>query len=569
MIITNEELKEILISKNILEESTWNEIENEAKKLNISPINLIINRRFIDKNYLANLISEYLGVERANLRGISIPSSVLKYVPEQIAINKKVIPVKEEGSNLYVAMVDPRDQETISLLYNITNKNIVPLFAMEDEIQKALANYQILYREKYQELLNKELAQTTSVAFLSEEEKSLSATRLVDNLLNYAMGLNASDIHIEVFSNYSLIRFRIDGVLREIMKLPKDLHPGIIARIKVLSKLQLDEHFRPQDGRFKTKLGDFEFDIRVSIIPTMYGEKAVLRLLASHFRPTSLAELGMDEEMQKLMEKAMSKTYGMILSTGPTGSGKTTTLYTILQLLNKPEVNISTIEDPIEYELERINQVQINPAVDLTFATGLRAFLRQDPDIIMVGEIRDYETADIAIQAALTGHLILSTLHTNDAPTAVPRLIDLGVPPYLIASTLTLVMAQRLVRKICLNCVYTLEITEAQKQLILEQLRISGLTDEEIKNIEIPDYLYKGSGCDFCGNSGYSGRTGIFEMFFVDDEIADYLSKKDFNLVTFRSILKEKGFRTMFQDGLNKIIAGVTTLEEVLRVIKE
>ena len=568
MIITNEELKDILISKNILEESTWNEIENEAKKLSISPINLIINRRFVDKDYLARLISEYLGVGRAELRGISIPPSVLKNIPEQIAITKKVIPIKEEDDSLYVAMANPRDQETISLLYNITNKKIVPLFAMEDEIQKALSNYQVLYREKYQELLNKEIAQT-KLAFLSEEEKSLSATRLVDNLLNYAMGLNASDIHIEIFADYSLVRFRVDGVLREIMKLPKDLHPGIIARIKVLSKLQLDEHFRPQDGRFKTKLGDFEFDIRVSIVPTMYGEKAVLRLLASHFRPTSLAELGLDEEMQRLVEKAMSKTYGMILSTGPTGSGKTTTLYTILQLLNKPEVNISTIEDPIEYELERINQVQVNPVVNLTFATGLRAFLRQDPDIIMVGEIRDYETADIAVQAALTGHLILSTLHTNDAPTAVPRLIDLGIPSYLIASTLTLVMAQRLVRKICLNCVYTVEVTEAQKQIILEQLRASGLTEEEIKKIEIPNYLYKGAGCSFCGNSGYSGRTGVFEMFFVDDEIADYLSRKDFNLITFRNILKEKGFRTMFQDGLNKMIAGITTLDEVLRVIKE
>jgi len=568
MIITNEELKSILLSKNILDESTWEEVENEAKKLNISVITLLINRRFIDKDYLALLISEYLGVERANLKGVSIPANILKYVPEQIAITKKLIPIKEEEGNLYVAMANPRDQETISLLFNITNKRIIPMFAMEDEVQKALVNYQALYREKYQELLNQEVSQTLRV-FASEEERIMSATRLVDNLLNYAMGLNASDIHIEVFSDYSLIRFRVDGILREIMRLPKDMHPSIIARIKVLSKLQLDEHFRPQDGRFKTKLGDFEFDIRVSIVPTMYGEKAVLRLLASHFRPTSLAELGMDEEAQKLMEKAMSKTYGMILSTGPTGSGKTTTLYTILQLLNKPEVNISTIEDPIEYELERINQVQINPAVNLTFASGLRAFLRQDPDIIMVGEIRDYETADIAVQAALTGHLILSTLHTNDAPTTVPRLIDLGVPPYLVASTLTLVMAQRLVRKICINCIYTEEITEAQKQLILEQLRASGLTEEELKNFEMPKYLYKGRGCEFCGNSGYSGRTGVFEMFFVDDEIADYLSRKDFSLVVFKDILKKKGFKTMFQDGLNKAIAGITTLEEVLRVIKE
>lgn len=568
MIISNEELKNILVSKNIIEESTWSEIEKEAQKVNISPMNLMISRRFIDKDYLARLISEYLGVGRANLKGISIPASILKYIPEQIAITRKLIPVQESEEQLFVAMANPRDQETLSLLSNITNKKIVPLFALEDEIQRALANYQALYREKYQELLNKEISETLKTV-TTEEERALSSVRLVDNLLNYAMGLNASDIHIEVFNDYSLVRFRIDGVLREIMKLPKNLHPSIIARIKVLSRLQLDEHFRPQDGRFRTKLGDFEFDIRVSIVPTMYGEKAVLRLLAAHFRPTSLVELGMDEEMQKLMERSMTKTYGMILSTGPTGSGKTTTLYTILQLLNRPEVNICTIEDPIEYELERINQIQVNPVVNLTFASGLRSLLRQDPNIIMVGEIRDFETADIAVQAALTGHLILSTLHTNDAPTAIPRLIDLGVPPYLVASTLTLVMAQRLTRKICINCVYTEDLKPAQREIIIEQLKNSGMTDKELKSIEIPKYFYKGKGCEYCSYSGYIGRTGIFEIFFVDDEIADYLSRKDFSLVVFRDILKQKGFRTMFQDGLNKAIAGITTLEEVLRVIKE
>jgi type II secretory ATPase GspE/PulE/Tfp pilus assembly ATPase PilB-like protein len=442
------------------------------------------------------------------------------------------------------------------------------MVALEDEIQRALINYQALYREKYQEVLNKEVSQFEK-AFLTEEEQRLSATKIVDNLLNYAMGLNASDIHIEIFADYSLVRFRIDGVLREIMKLPKNLHPSLIARIKILSQLQIDEHFRPQDGRFKTKLGDFEFDIRVSIVPTMYGEKAVLRLLASTFRPTSLAELGMNEKNQEFLERAMTKTYGMILSTGPTGSGKTTTLYTILQLLNRPEVNICTIEDPIEYELERINQIQVNPKVDLTFASGLRSLLRQDPNIIMVGEIRDYETADIAVQAALTGHLILSTLHTNDAPTAVPRLIDLGVPKYLVASTLTLVMAQRLVRKICLNCVTSEEVKSYQEELIKDQLLRSGYSEEELKNVELPKYIYRGKGCEFCGYSGYKGRTGIFEMFYVDDEIADYLARKEFNLVEFKDMLRNKGFRTMFEDGFEKVVAGVTTLEEVLRVIKE
>ncbi len=568
MIISETELKDILIKNHLVDESTWEEIQKEAKRLNIHPLDLMFSRRWLDKDYFGNILSEYLGVKRANLRFISINPSVLRLVPEQIAIQKKVIPVDIEGDTLSLAMANPRDFETINLVSNITGKKIEPLFAFEDEIQRALINYQALYREKYQQLLTKDV-QVFEKAFLTEEEERISATRIVDNLLNYAMGLNASDIHIEIFADYSLVRFRIDGVLREIMRLPKNLHPSLIARIKILSQLQLDEHFRPQDGRFKTKLGDFEFDIRVSIVPTMYGEKAVLRLLASTFRPTSLAELGMNEKAQKLMEAAMEKTYGMILSTGPTGSGKTTTLYTILQLLNRPEVNICTIEDPIEYELERVNQIQVNPKVDLTFASGLRALLRQDPNIIMVGEIRDFETADIAIQAALTGHLILSTLHTNDAPTAVPRLIDLGVPKYLVASTLVLVMAQRLVRKICLNCIFTEEIKPYQEEMIKDQLYRSGWSKEQIENFQSPRYIYKGRGCEYCGYSGYKGRTGIFEMFFVDDEIADYLSRKEFNLVEFKDLLRNKGFKTMFEDGFEKVVAGITTLEEVLRVIKE
>jgi len=568
MIITYSELKELLIKNNIIDETTWNEIENESKRLNINPLDLMFSRRWLDKDFFANILSDYLGVKRANLKNITIPISILKLVPEQIAIQKKVIPINIEKDILQIAMANPRDFETINLLSNITGKKIEPMLALEDEVQRALINYQALYKEKYQNILSTEVSQFER-AFLTEEEQKLSAKRIVDNLLNYAMGLNASDIHIEIFANYSLVRFRIDGVLREIMRLPKNLHPSLIARIKILSQLQIDEHFRPQDGRFKTKLGDFEFDIRVSIVPTMYGEKAVLRLLASTFRPTSLAELGINEKNQGLLERAMAKTYGMILSTGPTGSGKTTTLYTVLLLLNRPEVNICTIEDPIEYELERINQMQINPKVDLTFASGLRSLLRQDPNIIMVGEIRDFETADIAIQAALTGHLILSTLHTNDAPTAIPRLIDLGVPKYLVASTLNLVMAQRLVRRVCLNCITVEEVKGYQVELIKDQLIKAGYTEEEIKNAEFPKYIYKGTGCEYCGYSGYKGRTGIFEMFYIDDEISDYLARKEFNLVEFKDMLRNKGFRTMFEDGFEKVIAGITTLEEVLRVIKE
>ncbi|MGC8981412.1 MAG: GspE/PulE family protein [Minisyncoccia bacterium] len=568
MIISEEELKNLLIKNQILDEPTWEEVKKEANFLNLEPLDLLLSRRLLDKEYYANLLSEYLGVKRVNLKKIQIQPSILKLVPEQIAIEKQVIPFGIENDRLNLAMVNPKDMETITLISNLTHMQVEPYLSLPDEIQYGLTNYQALFRERYRELLEKEVSQL-SKAVTTEEEQLLSASRIVDNLLTYAMGMNASDIHIEIFSDFSLIRFRIDGILREILRLPKYLHPALIARVKILSSLQLDEHFRPQDGRFKTKLGNYEFDIRVSIIPTLYGEKAELRLLAATFKPTSLEELGMNQFIQEATEKAIKKTYGIILVTGPTGCGKTTTLYTILQLLNRPEVNICTIEDPIEYELPKINQMQVNPKLGLTFATGLRALLRQDPNIIMVGEIRDYETADIAIQAALTGHLILSTLHTNDAPSAIPRLIDLNVPPYLISATLNMVLAQRLVRKICLNCVYSEEIKPHQEKAIIEQLKNIGVPEKDLKNYPIPKTIYKGKGCELCGYSGYKGRTGIFEGFFVDEELSNYLATKQFNNIEFKNILREKNFRTMFEDGLEKVTVGITTLEEVLRVIRE
>jgi len=568
MIISIDEFKKLLIDNGVIDEDTFESVYEEAKKLNIDILNILFSRRLLDKEYYANLISDYLKVKRFSIKNINIKPNILKLISEKIAIDKKVIPFDEKEDTISLAMANPLDYETINLISNLTHKKIDPFFALEEEIQYCLTFYQQLYYEQYEDLLKKEIDQI-DIESISDEAKNLSAIRIIDNLLSYAMGLNASDIHIEIFFDYSLIRFRIDGLLREIMKLPKQIHPSLIARIKILSNLQLDEHFRPQDGRFKTKLGDFEFDVRVSIIPTLYGEKAVLRLLASIFKPTSLADLGLNEIQEDLVNKAIKKSYGMIISTGPTGSGKTTTLYTLLQLLNNPTVNICTIEDPIEYELPKINQIQVNPKINLTFAEGLRSLLRQDPNIIMVGEIRDYETAEIAVQAALTGHLILSTLHTNDAISAIPRLLDLNIPKYLVSSTLSVVIAQRLVRKICLNCIYSSEMKSYQKETIKDQLLKDGFSEEEIIKMDIPHYVFKGKGCDLCNYSGYKGRTGIFELFFVDDELSDYLARNDFNIVEFRNLLKKKNFETMFQDGLRKINVGITTLEEVIRVIRE
>jgi len=565
MFLSEEEIKNILFKRGLVDEITYQESEKDAKKLNLSTIEVLINRKIVDLEFFYNILSEELKIPRAPLKGINIQPNVLALVPEKVAFEKRLIPFALENNVLKVAMVNPRDLETINLLQEISRHQIEPYLATPQEIQRALVNYQNFYKEEYEKLLESEIPQAMVLTTES------NVIRLVDNLLGYAISTNASDIHIEALEEETLIRFRIDSILREMMKLPKSLLDPIIARIKVLSNLPLDEHFRPLDGRFKAKVGDFEFDIRVAIMPTIYGEKAVLRILSGAIRPTSLEELGINENIEKIIMSAIQKTFGMILVTGPTGSGKTTTLYTIINILNNPGVNIVTIEDPVEYAIQRVNQTQVNLKVGLNFATALRAFLRQDPNIIMVGEIRDSETAEVATHAALTGHLVLSTLHTNDAPTVVPRLVELGVPHYLVADSIVLTMAQRLVRKVCLNCIISQEMTSAQRQIILEQLKSLKISEEEIKLYEekLPSIVYRGRGCPICGNSGYLGRTGIFEAMIMNDELKYLVARKELSLEKIKEIARKNGYRTMFEDALDKISVGITTIEEALRVIRE
>lgn len=565
-ILPDDRLRALLVEHQLIDAATWDQVMADAKQLNLPPLDILFGRRLLDRDYFMNLLSQELGVERINLKRLEIPAAVLQLIPEKIALERQVIPFAADAQVVKLAMVNPQDLETISLVANLTSHRVEPYLAAREELQYALTRYQQLYQQRYQERIAKEFSQTGA----GVEDEDLTATRIVENLLGYAMGMNASDLHIEAGETSGIVRFRVDGVLREVMKVPKTLHPALIAKIKVLAGLQLDEHFRPQDGRIKTKLGEFLFDIRVSIMPTLYGEKAVLRLLAGSSRPISTDELGVSEQIREMLERAIQKSYGMLLITGPTGSGKTTTLYTLLQRLNRPEVNICTIEDPIEYELPRVNQTQINPKVDLTFAAGLRAFLRQDPDVIMVGEIRDFETLDISIQAALTGHLLLSTLHTNDAPSAIPRMLDLGAPSYLMAATLNVILAQRLTRRICLDCIYSEPLGPVQREIILRELRAAGLNDKELRTVQLPEYLYKGKGCQLCGSSGYRGRIGIYEGIEVDDEVRTRLGHPNFDLTDFKQWLRnDKKFQSMFEDGIEKVGLGITTLEEVLRVIKE
>ncbi len=379
----------------------------------------------------------------------------------------------------------------------------------------------------------------------------------MNTIINYGYKNRASDIHIEPLEKNSLIRIRVDGILHDIIELPKTLHQQVVTRIKVMSDLQTDEHLSPQDGKVTFNMGLEKLDLRISIIPITNGEKIVMRLLSERSRQFSLHNLGFSQEDFLKVKKAYEQPNGMILVTGPTGSGKTTTLYSIIKLLNRRNVNITTIEDPVEYTIEGINQIQTNVRTGLTFARGLRSLVRQDPDIILVGEIRDEETAGIAINSSMTGHLVLSTLHTNDAATAIPRFIDLKVEPFLIASTINIIVAQRLVRKICTNC------------RVSETIQVDKLQEEFKryfpKKNEIS--LYHGKGCDICHNSGYQGRVGIFEVLVVNDEIRDGITNKE-SAEKIQAAAVNAGMTTMLDDGIQKVKSGITTLEEVIRVTK-
>ncbi len=402
----------------------------------------------------------------------------------------------------------------------------------------------------------------------SKGAEQTSIIDLVNYLIIFGYKSRASDIHFQPTEVGINIRYRIDGILYTFFTFPKYLQEEIISRIKVVSGLRTDEHNTPQDGRFKFRIPqeNISFDIRVSVMPTYYGENAILRLLIQKDDIFVLEKLGFSEVDLKKVYEAIKKPYGMILVTGPTGSGKTTTLYSILKVLNTPGVSIITLEDPIEYSIPGITQIQVNPQVGLVFSKGLRAILRQDPNIIMVGEIRDQETADIAVNAALTGHLLLSTLHTNDAPTALPRLLEMNIEPFLIASTVNIVIAQRLVRKLCDSCKKAKKLTNIEAKSLLEGIG-EDLSLENIKKFKLYE-IYEAQGCEICNQAGFMGRIGIFEVLVISKRIKEAIMKR-YNSEQIKKIALEEGMSTMIRDGFNKVIAGLTTIEEVLRVIHE
>lgn len=567
--VSPQQLKKRLTEEGLVTPEQFDALLAEAEHKNQDFLDILVSGKIVDQAYLYRILSEILGVELAALGAFKINEETIRLLPEEIARQRQVIIFgREPDGTLDAAMLDPSDLETIEFLKTSLGAKIRPFLATLDDLNRGFSIYGVRSTAEFKRIIEENIQASLRSQTKSAEEAAadLPIVAIVDNILSYALAMRASDIHLEVLEDMTLIRYRIDGILYEIIHIPRSVHSALVARVKILSGLKLDEHFKPQDGRFRYQIGNRMADVRVAVMPTYHGEKVEMRLLEAAQKPLSLEELGMLAETKKLVEENLKKAYGMLLVCGPTGSGKTTTLYAMMNILNQPNVNIVTVEDPVEYNMRYVNQTQINPQAGITFASGLRAILRQDPDIIMVGEIRDKETAGISVQAALTGHLLLSSLHTNDAPTAIPRLFDLGVPPFLAASVLNMVLAQRLVRRICPFCIYSYEVDESVLKTIKEQYADLGVPPQEQR---LPKILFRGKGCNVCGGTGYRGRMGIFEMLEATDTIKKLMVAPKFDLGEVRRVSRQAGSRTMFEDGLDKAQRGLTTIEEVLRVVRE
>lgn len=567
---SSDNILSILLEQHLLTPAQVDEIKVKMATTNRSAEDVLSEMSIVDSAKIAEVKAQMLGVPFIHLETASFSPEAISFIPRAVVERFQLIPFLYDDKTkvLSVAMSNPADLDAQQFIRQKTGLTIKTFAASPEDVKNAI-NAQ--YRQELVGEVGRAVKETEEMKEVNQTKtvdskqigqliKEAPIAKIVATILEYAVNSRASDVHIEPMEDRVRVRYRIDGILYDRLSLPKTVQDAVISRIKVLSEMKIDEHRTPQDGRFNFKVGDKEVDLRISVLPTVHGEKIVMRLLRKSGGIPTLPELGLNGVSLKALETAILRPHGIILVTGPTGSGKTTTLYSVLAKLNTTRVNIVSLEDPVEYEIPGVNQVQINPAVGLTFADGLRSFLRQDPNIILVGEIRDGETEDLAIQAALTGHLVFSTLHTSDAAGALPRLLDLGAETFLLASTITAIMGQRIVRKICDHCK---ESYTPAPQLVEEIKSILGplMPQGEIK-------LYKGKGCSECGDSGYIGRVGIFEVMTVTEKIAKLvLQRADSEALEKQA--REEGMIVMKQDGYLKVLAGVTTIEEVLRVAQE
>ena len=557
---TKTEISEKLVSLGVLRHEEVAAIVRHAEAGGMSFQKALVKLGYLSEERLLEFLVHIYGVEAVNPLAVEIPRAVVKLISQEVAAKFKVLPVYKHGRVLALAMGDPTDMFAINDLKFITGLEIKPMIATESSLGAAIEQH---YRtqDNFEDLI-KDMGEGGDLEVLEEkldedegvdEAEQAPVIKFVNSMIADAVRKQASDIHVEPSEKIFRVRFRIDGTMQEVIKQPAKMKSAIISRLKIMAEMDISEKRIPQDGRIKVRADGKTIDIRVSSLPTIFGEKVVLRILDKGNLALDLTRFGFEERSLANFIKAVEAPYGMVLVTGPTGSGKTTTLYSALNRINKPEVNILTAEDPVEYNIEGINQVHVNDDIGLTFAKALRAFLRQDPNIIMVGEIRDSETASIATKAALTGHLVLSTVHTNDAPSTIDRLVDMGVEPFLIAASVNLVLAQRLVRKVCSKCKGVVEVHS-------EALRELGMPPEEAKGVRFS----KGRGCTNCNNTGYSGRQGLYEVM----PISPVLRRMILDRASPEQIKKQavsEGMLSLRQDALHKLKAGITTVEEVLR----
>jgi type IV pilus assembly protein PilB len=558
-------LGELLVAEKVISSEQLQELLRLQRAKGEKLGALLLRRRLLTEDQLTRLLSRQFGIPWATPADLEADIEVRRLIPAQLARKYDVLPLRRTGDSLELAMTDPTNVYAIDEVAFFTNLKVSPLVASQTAIRQAIQRFYPTGQEASGgiadlsasdlEVVGDEAgAPTVDVFELKESADQAPIVRLVNSILADAIQKGASDVHLEPYEKVFRVRFRVDGVLHEIAAPPKKAEAALISRLKIMSNLDIAERRLPQDGRIKLRYNHREIDFRVSILPTIFGEKAVLRILDKEALKLDLTQLGFDPWSFEHFGKAIRQPYGMVLITGPTGSGKTTTLYSAIHTINSVDVNIMTAEDPVEYNLKGVNQVHIDESIGRTFATALRSFLRQDPDVILVGETRDLETAQIAIRAALTGHLVFTTLHTNDCPSSVARLIDMGVPSFLVASSLQLILAQRLGRKICKQCREPYEVSE----------------DTLVPYGHVPGHggrvlLYRGRGCRACGSSGMKGRTAIYEVMPISEELRD-LMLRNASTAELRAVAQQQGMQTLRQAGLAKVLAGETTIEEVLRV---
>lgn len=538
-----DKIKTILLKESYISEEDSKAAEAAAHD-SAEYVDYLIRAELLSKPLLGQALAEAYKLPFADLNAHPVGKEEVNQIPEATAREQRVVFVKASDQVVAVATDNPEGIKPDKLLALFPGKKVRLAYALPEQINGAFELYEQPLATRFSEII----ANSQRVA-----------PEIVDEIIKDALGYNASDIHFEPHGNEVVVRFRVDGLLHEAGTLPAEYYDNVLNRIKVESGMRIDEHWTAQDGAMQRKTDTISVDLRVSLVPTVEGEKVVMRVLGSYVQSFTFADIGLENHQREMLESAVAKPFGMILTVGPTGSGKTTTLYSLVKLLNKPDVNITTIEDPVEYKMPGTNQIQVREAGNITFAKGLRSIVRQDPDIILVGEIRDQETAEISVNAALTGHLLFSTFHANDAATAMPRLVDMGVEPFLLASTLELIIAQRLVRKICSNCRYSLAIGDAVANVKLGKLDIGRYFNKN-------DNVYAGKGCKVCNGSGFKGRTAVFEMIEVTPEMQELMLHSP-STKEIWELAASQGSRPMFEDGIAKVKQGTTTLSEVLRVV--